>query len=111
MEKYPSSFCLETKYDKEIEEKMLWFWIGNPYWYEIIQRAPSEISCKYFVLGFLHSKEVSIDDIAKEQNRLISDNNVTLEDLEWLCGQSHPMQKRYWRQRIDAYKNASNNVK
>ena len=49
--------------------------------------------------------------LQKEQNRLISDDNVTLEDLEWLCGQLHPMQKRYWRQRIDAYKNASNNVK
>lgn len=100
--KYPQSFTIKTKFDQEIIDKISWFKENNEYWYEKAQEAPSEISCKFFVLGFILADNFSFS-VIDEQENLIKNEQTTLEDLKWLMAHSHRMQKSSWAKKIEDF--------
>lgn len=102
--KYPQNFTLKskTKFDQEIIDKIDWFKNNNMYWYEKVQEAPSEISCKIFVLDFVFADTFSLS-VKDEQGKLLKSEYVTLEDLKWLMARSHNVGKNSFAKRIEEF--------
>ncbi len=102
--KYSQNFTLKskTKFDQAIIDKIDWFKGNNMYWYEKVQEAPSEISCKIFVLGFVFADTFSLS-VKDEQGKLLKSEYVTLEDLKWLMARSHNVGKNSFAKRIEEF--------